>query len=563
MRSSAVALAGASIFTTAIQAQQPTISQALALGIRDSSSIVWLMVEPGRDLSDAESMVRESGGRLRHRSHWLHAVSAELDRHAFAQVRTSPLFRHLQPVAQFVGPAHPASAPVSMLPRAAGQSATDSIYGPSAMPFRQLNLFPLTRAGIRGAGVRIAILDTGFETEHPAFAGVSIIAQRDFVFGDSVVRNEIGDVPGASRHGTEVWSLLAANLPTSIMGIAPEAEYLLAKTEDVRSETRVEEDNYVAALEWADSVGVDVVTSSLSYMQFDGGFSYTFDDLNGDIAVTTIAADSAVARGIVVVTAVGNDGARGFRSLSTPADGDSVIAVGAEDSLGVLASFSSRGPTADGRLKPDLTAPGQSVFVVDPTATSGFARVGGTSFSTPLIAGTVALIRELHPLLSPMEILAALRGAGNNKESPDSSRGWGRPDATVAATFPLGLQIASPVDSGLTTITPLFSWQIAGIPPFAEPMTYRLRIAADTTFGTMILDTTLSDTEVQLESPLAAGSNFVFDITATSVDSASLVYEPGTVFVVPEWLKLLTLSTPTGATIRNRRPSFQWTFPTA
>jgi hypothetical protein len=429
------------------------------------------------------------------------------------------------------------------------------------MPFRQLNLFPLASGGVRGAGVRIAILDTGFETELAAFDGVSVVAQRDFVFGDTVVRNEAADEPHASRHGTEVWSLLAAGLPTQIVGIAPDAEYILAKTEDVRSETRVEEDNYVAALEWADSLGADIITSSLSYLQFpEDGFGYNFSDLNGDVAVTTVAADSAVARGIVVVTAVGNEGAR-FRSLSTPADGDSVIAVGAEDSLGILTGFSSRGPTADGRLKPDLTAPGQSVFVINPTATSGFSRADGTSFSTPIIAGTIALIRELHPTLTPTAILEALKRTGNNRANPDSSRGWGRPDGTAAATFARGMSVTSPADSNLTTITPLFSWQIPGIPAFAEPITYRLRVAEDTTYDTVLLDTTLAESEVQSHSPLPPGQSFVFEIVAVSADSAVLVYRPSEMFLVPEWVTLTTLSAPAGTTIRSRRPTLQWSSP--
>ena len=360
---------------TATHAQRPTLSPTLqSATTRDTTVTVWLIARDLVQLNEISEFVVRVGGTVRHQSRWLHGVSARLSSQALREAAVFESIRHIQPVAVFLNRQRQESTPVSAVFAAPGSAQIDTLFGPSAMPLRVLNLLPLVEHGLKGAGVRIAILDTGFETEHPAFTETSVIAQRDFVFGDSVVRNQVGDVFGASRHGTQVWSLLGANLPTQMVGIAPDADFLLAKTEDVRSETRVEEDNYVAALEWADSMGADIVTSSLSYLSFDGGFSYDFNDLNGDVAITTIAADSAVARGIVVVTAMGNDGSLGFRSISTPADGDSVISVGAEDSLGVLQGFSSRGPTADGRLKPDLTAPGRSVFVVDPVGSSGFAR---------------------------------------------------------------------------------------------------------------------------------------------------------------------------------------------
>ncbi len=159
-----------------------------------------------------------------------------------------------------------AEGPVAAPARAPGRFQPDTLYGPSAMPFRRLNLFPLVEEGLRGSGVRIAVLDTGFETADAAFDSTTIIAQRDFIFDDSIVRNQPADDPRASQHGTAVLSLLAASLTNQIIGVAPEAEYLLAKTEDVRSETRVEEDNWVAAIEWADSIGVDIVSSSLVYL---------------------------------------------------------------------------------------------------------------------------------------------------------------------------------------------------------------------------------------------------------------------------------------------------------
>jgi len=546
---------------TAARAQQPTVSPALANTLaQDTIVTVWLMARPGIPLDRIEDLVVRLGGRVRHRSRWLAAVSAELDGGALDLARTVSDLRHIQPVARFRAPPELPSEPVRGFGPLAAAAAADSMYGPSAMPLHRLNLFPLVEQDLGGAGVTIAILDTGFETGLAAFAATAVIAQRDFVNGDSIVLNQPGDPSNASQHGTGVWSLLGANLPNQIIGVAPDADYILAKTEDVGSETRVEEDNFVAALEWADSLGAQVANSSLAYLTFDGGFSYAFGDLNGDIAVTTVAADSAAARGIVVVTAVGNDGPS-FRSLSTPADGDSVIAVGAEDSLGVLQGFSSRGPTADGRLKPDFVAPGQSVFVVDPVAGSGFSRSSGTSFATPLIAGAAALLLQLHPTMTPYDMIAALRRAGSSKTSPDSLAGWGRPDVTLAATFPFGMVVTSPSDSLMTEVTPLIAWSIPGLPSFAQPVRYHLTVATDSSFGNVLLDSTLLGTEVRLTQAFLPDEGFVLELTATSSADLSLTFRPATRFIAPAWATLTTFNDPRGSTSRERRPTFRWTSP--
>jgi subtilisin family serine protease len=545
------------------EAQQPTVSPRLAqLLQRDTTVAVWFFGARGEALPAVESAVRAVGARVRRRSRWLNAVSADVTAANLAAARGRAEFRHLQLVARMRGRPEPQRALPHLAPPQRALLNNDSLYGPSAMPLRRLNLFPLVDQGFRGAGITIAVLDTGFETGNAAFDSASVIAQWDFVFDDTTVANDSLDVPAASQHGTATWSLLAANLPTQIIGIAPEADYILAKTEDVRSETRVEEDNWVAALEWADSIGVDVVSSSVGYLAFDGGFSYQPEDMNGDVAVTTVAADSAAARGILVVAAMGNLGP-GFRTMITPADGDSVLSVGAEDSLGTIAGFSSRGPTTDGRIKPDLTAPGVDVFVVDPLAPGGFSRSDGTSFSTPVVAGAAALYRQLHTTHDAIDVIAALRRTGTTRAAPDSTFGWGRPDGAAAVYFPRGVVVTNPEDTLLKAVTPTFIWNTPEVPLVAQPLTYRVRAASDVSFSQVLFDTTLSETQVTWAEALRPGTRFVFTVTATAVDGVSFTTLATDEFTVPDWATLLTLNDPEGSATRDVRPMFDWSSPAA
>jgi subtilisin family serine protease len=548
----------------AAHAQRPTVSPAVDRALaRDTVVAVWLFLAPEATLEQAREAIEAAGGRVRRESVWLHAVSANIGAPALGELRRSALFRHVQPVARFRGPPLP---PPPTMPRAAPPAPADqrdSVYGPSAMPYRQLNAFGLADRGFRGAGVRIAILDTGFETELAAFDSALVVGQRDFVGDslapglDSVVRNEPGDVLTASQHGTAVWSLLAAHVPGVLIGMARDAEYILAKTEDVRSETRVEEDNYVAALEWAHSLGAHIASSSLGYLDFDDGFAYTQSQLNGDIAVTTVAADLAAQRGILVVTSVGNGGPNA-RTLSTPADGDSVVAVGAEDSLGFLAGFSSRGPTADGRIKPDLLAPGVSVWVLDTQAAGGFNRFSGTSFAAPLLAAVSALFRQIHPSLGPIDVLGTLRRTGTSAANPDPNRGWGRPDALAAASFPNGIVITQPTDTMLGAVTPTFAWATPGAPAFALPMTFRLTVTRNGTGSAIVLDTVLTETSAVLRAPQRPGTRLAFTVRATAADSATFQVSGGREYLTPPWVDLLVLDDPAGLTIRERRPRFTW-----
>ena len=543
----------------------PAVSAPLARAwSRDSTFTVWLFVRPGIALNPAVTRASAAGAQIRRTSRWLHAVSVSGSTSALRVLSQDPSFQRIQPLGRWRArpgpdPTTPARAAIVLAADTCG-AAGDPTYGPSEMPYRQLDLRGLADHGVDGTGVRIAILDAGFNTLNPAFAGVTVTAQYDFVFGDSVVRNQPNDslLLDPQFHGTAVWSLFAGNVSGRLVGIARGASYLLAKTEDVRSETRIEEDNYVAALEWADSIGVDIVSSSLGYFAFDNGFSYTPSQLNGDVAVTSVAAESASAHGILVVTAAGNGGP-GFRTLVTPGDAKSVITAGAEDSLGLIASFSSRGPTADGRLKPDLTAPGVAVCTVTGTGTMG--RLNGTSFATPILAASAALVKEAQPTLGPLALRSALRRYAANAAGPDSTRGWGRPDVTASAIFPNGVTPLSPLPPTLTSVTPQFSWTVGTTPGFTGPVAYRLRIARDSLLANPILDSLMGSATQYLPSRAFKPGAPVYwrvDATAMGVTATTGVVGPIT---VPAWATLVTFNDSAGVTTDSVQPTFSWTVP--
>ena len=554
----AVGLLAWTLPATRLVAQRPALSPPLAAALgHDTTLTVWLFVRPDVSLGDASARAAILGAGVRTTSRWLHALSARASTAVLSRLTRERWVRRLQPMGRWRVRPGPAPLPGDELGAAAVDTCAalgDPTYGPSDMPYRRLGLRPLADGGVNGAGVRIVILDGGFNTLHPAFAGVAVTAQRDFVFGDSIVRDEPNDQPGAQSHGTAVWSLFAGLVPGRLVGIARGASYLLAKTEDVRSETRVEEDNYVAALEWADSIGVDIASSSLGYLVFDNGFGYTPSQLNGDVAVTSVAADSAAAHGILVVTAAGNGGP-GFRTLVTPGDARSVITVGAEDSLGAITGFSSRGPTADGRLKPDLTAPGLDVCAV---AGSSLARLAGTSFATPLIAAAAALVKQLHPAIGPLALRAALRDEGSNRAAPDSTRGWGRPDVSAAAVFAEGVVPLAPLPPTLVSITPVFSWTVGSIPGFAQPVSYRLRIARDSSLTPVTLDTVLTTPLVALPRPLQPGAPLFWQVDATSATGSTASTGPVGPITVPAWARLNVLADSAGSTTSEVQPTFRW-----
>ena len=395
----------------------------------------------------AAAYVAEVAGlasRVRQQSRWLNAMSVEATPDQIARLSALSFVSRVDVVRRY---RRLREEPVEPWPTTDGRphtrtrSSQDELldYGSGLDQVRQLRVPELHQRGLHGEGVVVAVFDSGFPNlSHEAFASLAIVAERDFVEHRDSVRDS------TDAHGTNTLSTLAGYAPGQLVGPAYAASVILAVTEDVRSETPVEEDNWAAAAEWAEALGADVISSSLGYLDFDFPYtSYTAQDMNGETAVTTRAAARAAERGIVVVSSAGNQGADPFQNtLGAPADGVRVVSVGAVNLTGSRAGFSSVGPTADGRIKPDVAAMGVSVKVARHIEQL-YGVASGTSFSCPLTAGVVALILQAHPTYTVDDVLTVLRGSASQASAPDTLLGWGIVDAVAAVDMALPVAIAA------------------------------------------------------------------------------------------------------------------------
>ena len=377
--------------------------------------------------------IEKLGGRIVHEVRWMNAVSAFLDDGALAAVRQLPFVRQASPVLRLRAPKEP-DADAPSLPSAQKSSSLD--YGPSLGQDEMVNVPILHDLGINGKGVLIGMLDTGVRWRlHEALKTRDILAEYDFVNNDSVTENQAGDSPAQHNHGTLTFSIIAGYMPGKLIGPAYAAQYLLAKTEYYPAELAVEEDHWAAGLEWMENLGADLASSSLGYNVFDNntGYFWANGDFNGRTSVTAKAAIHAARLGMVVVDAMGNEGkGDGFTgTMLTPADADSIISVGAVSFSRYLAGFSSTGPTNDGRIKPDVVAPGVGVYFALASGASSYGTTNGTSLATPLAAGAAALLLSARPELTPIQVRDALRetadsiDAADYPERPNNFTGWG------------------------------------------------------------------------------------------------------------------------------------------
>ena len=364
------------------------------------------------------------GARVNGRSRWLNAISVTTTPDQLIRLSQLSFVRIIEPVTVYRRPPPPALE-LDVATRQIVAPASHSLnYGASFTQLAQIQVPQLHDLGLSGRGITIALFDTGFNLTHEAFDSLRtrVVRQKDFVYGDDNTKDDPQQdfFAGQHDHGSQTLSTIGGHAPGQLIGPAYGAHFLLAKTESIVFEQQVEEDWWLGAVEWADSLGADIISSSLGYNSW-----YQFSDMDGHTAVTTQAAKIAINRGIIVVNSMGNEGQSFWQKMVAPADAEGVISVGAVDSTGVLARFSSRGPTADGRIKPDVVGMGVAVRVVNPNSGNQYSRVNGTSFAGPLVAGAVALLLEAYPSWTPAHMQQVLHTTSSQSDHPDTLTGYG------------------------------------------------------------------------------------------------------------------------------------------
>ncbi len=545
----------------------------------------WVLYDTARtSAAQLQKQLRAAGADVRYSSKLVNAISVDADAAELRRIATLPGVTRTQPVQRIFARSSSrltrkssylrtsSSSPHRAEAKSADAEFDSAFYGPNWRAIRQLGIPAAHTLGFTGQGIRIAIIDTGFEPAHEALNTRLVTAQRDFIQGDNSVANapnERTDSLDQEIHGTWVWSILGGYKPGILVGPAFDATFILAKVDVVQSgveDFAADEDRWVRALEWADSVGARIINSSLSYRNFVDKPDYVQNELNGDVTIAARTADELARRGILLVNAVG-EGLPLPGTLETPADADSIIAVGAVDMSGKPALFrngltSAQGPAADGRLKPELVAIGlnlvaarsQSPIVYD-------AEVEGTSLATAFITGGAAMFMEAWPNLSMMAARTALLLSGSQAEQPNNLVGWGIPNIASAIFLPEGIipaGITTSVDDALTTLQPTFTW----IAPLRHPSMsalYRLEIATDAAFTNIVYSDTVRDrTSVTITRPLRPAAQLHWRVVAETFPNVRRVTRPALPFRMPDWVRLTTLNDPTGNFPTTTRPTFQW-----
>ena len=449
-----------------------------------------------------------SGGpQVLYTSRWFNAAVVSCDSATLVRIKALPAVRSAVTLNRSYQAPNPFTPPTQVVPVVASQSTARARYGKAYRQNEQIAAIAMHNAGYRGEGMQIAAFDAGFpgvnqiSALQPAFQEQRVTSTRNFVDGGTSVylRNS---------HGTNCLAAIAGNQSGFYIGSAPKASFHLCITEDATSEHPIEEANWLAAAEYADSVGVDIISSSLGYTDFDAPSpSYTYADMNGRNAISSRAATMAARVGMLVVNAAGNEGSNPWHYISAPADADSIMSVGAVDSVGNHAYFSSYGPTADGRIKPTLSAMGFAAAVLASNGTS--FRGSGTSYACPILAGMAAGFWQANPTLTAQQVILALRSTASQATTPDNTMGYGipnfvsaynalHPNAPLSADGPVtvasGVLGIYPNPSGTGPLTLVLPTNLRG-----QPLTVRVLDAKGAVVARQMLPATnLSETPLQL-----------------------------------------------------------------
>jgi hypothetical protein len=380
--------------------------------------------------------IEELGIKIENKLRWFNAVTAYLLEAEKNKVSSFSFVKKIEPVMKFVFKSPELEAPSQLFKQQSNLFSFD--YGPS---FGQLQLSDVPAVhskGITGDGVLLGLLDTGFNWKnHESLKDATIVAEYDFIFKDESTENDSLDNPSQHNHGTLVFSIVGGFKEGSLIGSAFGSDFILAKTEDIRSEKHIEEDNYAAALEWMESYGVDITSSSLGYSTFDPPeFSYSYADMDGKTTIVTKALELAFRRGVVTVSSAGNEGGTSWFYITAPADGINTLAIGAVNNDNQIAAFSSRGPSYDGRIKPDVVTQGVAVHCASAGIFSGYIIASGTSVSAPIASGVAALLLSAYPHLKNTQVRNILIETADNSSSPNNERGYGLLSAVKAIEFP-------------------------------------------------------------------------------------------------------------------------------
>ncbi|HMN24164.1 MAG TPA: S8 family serine peptidase [Ignavibacteriaceae bacterium] len=378
--------------------------------------------------------VESFGVKIIRKLKWFNSVSAYLDTDKIENLKSLPFIKSIEPVKKYYFEKDEFANTEHQL-----NKVLDTTYN-YGVSLKQMELsdVPIVHSkNINGKNILIGVLDSGFDWKrHNSLKDRNVIAEYDFIFDDSVTANQPEDIAGQDSHGTYVFSVLAGFVDSILIGPAFNASFVLAKTEDIRSETHVEEDNYAAALIWMDSLGVDITTSSLGYNQFDSGYSYTYNDMNGNTTIVTKALELAFQRGISTFTSAGNEGNNSWKYIIAPGDGFNVITVGAVNEFGNVASFSSRGPTSDGRIKPEVAAQGVDTYGAVSGTNNGYRFASGTSAAAPIASGVGGLLLSAFPYLKNTQVRSIFLETSSNSAAPDNEIGYGIISAKNAIEFP-------------------------------------------------------------------------------------------------------------------------------